>query len=248
MSSDQRTSVIPGELLQRIFANLVNKSRRHASSRAPRRKADAFRSLLRHMSEVTYDSTWDEIRPLVVNKDEFKALESEEERVIVFEKVIRRLKEKREEEKRYREVEGSARSSKRERDESTHRDSRHESKARRRYEDDEYDRSREPSRPRSRERRGSRDRSRDRGHSQRDATRSYSRHEDFDRADSPRRDRSSKRRSDEDLRPGDRKVCLYFNFANGSAREGKALLTTVKEKTVKLVRKGKSPIRSYSNI
>jgi pre-mRNA-processing factor 40 len=149
MSTDQRTSVIASELLKRIFENLVNKSRRHVSSRQSRKKPDAFRSLLRHMAEVTYDSTWEEIRPLVTNAEEFKALESEEERVAVFEKVIRRLREKRDDERRNREREG-----KREREESTHR----ESKSRRRYEE----RSRERSHPRSGERRDSRDRDRER--------------------------------------------------------------------------------------
>lgn len=206
MSSDQRTSVIPSDLLQRIFANLVNKSRRHTSSRQSRKKPDAFRSLLRHMPEVTYESTWDEIRPLVVNKEEFKALESEEERVVVFDKVIRRLKEKRDEEKKYREREGSARgSSKRERDESAHRDGRYESKSRRRYDDDEYERSREHSRPRSRERRDSRDRDQDKKYFDRSKGRS-SRRDEFDYDNEPQQDRSLKRRSEDDLRPRDRKV------------------------------------------
>lgn len=222
MSSDQRTSVIPDDLLQRIFVNLVNKSRRHTSSRQSRKKPDAFRSLLRHMSEVTYESTWDQIRPLVVNKEEFKALESEEERMVMFDKVIRRLKEKRDEEKRYREREGSARGSgKREREESTHRDGRHESKSRRRYDDDGYERSREPSRPRSRERRNSRDRDQDKKYRDRSKGRS-SRRDELDYGDEPRRDRSSKRRSDDDLRSGDRKVFPLFNRTNfqRSRKEG----------------------------
>src|ERR1700738_1862101 len=100
MSSDQRTSVIPSSLLERIFANLVNKSRRHAS-RASRKPGDSLRSLLRHMPEVQHASPWDTIRPLIANKEEFKAVESEEERLAVFDKVIRRLKEKREEDRRY---------------------------------------------------------------------------------------------------------------------------------------------------
>ena len=49
------------------------------------------------MPEVQHDSPWDTIRPLIANKEEFKAVESEEERLAVFDKVIRRLKEKREE-------------------------------------------------------------------------------------------------------------------------------------------------------
>ena len=185
MSTDQRTSVIPNNLLERIFENLVNKSRRHASSRQSKKRLDSFRSLLRHMAEVIYVSTWDEIRPLVVNKEEFKALESEEERVLVFEKVIRRLKEKRDEEKRYRD------SSRREREESTHRDGHHDSKSGRRYEDDEY------SRPQSRERR---DHSREATDKSRDRSRSYSHRDELDYDDRP------KRRNEGDLRPGDRKV------------------------------------------
>jgi pre-mRNA-processing factor 40 len=188
MSSDQRTSVIPTELLERIFTNLVNKSRRHTSARSSRKKPDAFKSLLRHMSDVTYDSTWEQIRPLVVNKEEFKALESEEERVVIFEKVIRRLKEKRDEEKRYRE-------SKRDREESSHRDGRHDSKSRRRYEEDEYER------PRSRD---GKSHSRDRYH---DRSKGYSRREELDYEERP-----SKRRTEDELRPGDRKVNPSSSF------------------------------------
>lgn len=196
MLTDQRTSVIPPELLERIFQNLVNKARRHGSSRESRKKSDAFRSLLRHMPEVRYDSTWDTIRPLVLTKDEFKALESEEERIAVFDKVIRRLKEKREEEKRYREHE---RGSKREREGSTHRSDRHDSKSRRPYDDEERSRSR----PRSTNRD---ENSKDKDRSYRDRERDYSRRDELEYRDESERDRGSKRRSEEDLRQGDRKV------------------------------------------
>jgi pre-mRNA-processing factor 40 len=197
MSTDLRTSVIPSELLERIFANLVNKARRHAASRQSRKKPDAFRSLLRHMPEVTYDSTWEIIKPLVINSEEYNAIESDEERIAVFDKVIRRLKEKRDEDRRYRE--GSARgSARREYEESTHRDS----KPRRRYEDDEYDRSR----PRSRERgEYPRERDHDRERRYSDRPREYARSEYSDEA---RRDRSVKRRGEEDL-AGERKVFYW---------------------------------------
>jgi pre-mRNA-processing factor 40 len=200
MSSDIRTSVIAPALLERIFTNLVNKSRRH--NRPSRKKSDAFRSLLRHMSEVTYDSTWDTIRPLVTDKDEFKTLESEEERVAVFDKVVRRLKEKRDEDRRYREHEGNARgTTKRERGESAHD---REGKSRRRYEDDEYERSRDRSRPRSERLDRSRDHDpRDKDH-YRDRSRVYSRREGID-YDEPKIERS-KRRGDDDLRGAERKV------------------------------------------
>jgi len=196
MSTDLRTSVIPDPPLQRIFANILKKNQRH-SNRPSRKKADAFRSLLRHMPEVTYESTWEAIRPLVANTEEFKALETEEERIIVFEKVIRRLKEKRDEEKRYREREGSARDSKRDREESRHRD-RDRDGSRRGY-DDDRDRSPGRSRARSRER-SQHSRDYDRERNDRDRSRSYSKMDEIEP-----RDRSSKRRSEEDLR-GDKKV------------------------------------------
>ena len=240
MSSDQRTSVIPNDLLERIFTNLVNKARRHASSRQFRKKSDAFRSLLRHMPEITYDSTWEAIRPLVATKEEFKALESEEERIAVFDKVIRRLREKRDDERRYREREESTRPSKR--DESVH-ENRRESKGRRRYEDEEYERARETSRHRSRERTHSRDRD-DRDRRYRDRSREYSRRDELDYGDDDRRERSSKRRTNDDLRPGDRKVHHFFIIINHSAERKNWIMAN--ERMEKLVRKGKSHIRSYS--
>jgi pre-mRNA-processing factor 40 len=200
MSTDPRTSVIPEPLLQRIFANLVKKSQRHSSDRPLRKRSNDFRSLLRHMPEVTYESTWEVIKPLVADSEEYKALESEEERITVFDKAIRRLKEKREEEKRYREREGSAReSSKRDREESRHRD-RDRERSRRRYEDD-YDRSHVASRARSREKNDHfKDRDRDRKY--RDRSRSYPKMEEIEYSEEPRKDqdRRSKRRSEDDLR------------------------------------------------
>ena len=243
MSSDQRTSVIPSQLLERIFANLVNKSRRHASSRSSRRKPDAFRSLLRHMPEVTHDSTWEAIKPLVANKEEYNILESEEERIAVFDKVIRRLKEKRDEEKRYREREGSARvSSKRDREESSHRDGRRESRSRRHYELEENERSREHSRPRSRDRTEYPREEKDRRYQ--DRSRGYSRRDELDYTDEAKSQRNTKRRSDDDMRSEDRKVRPTFSWTNNSVL-GKRPLTMVIEKMGKSARKGKSPIRSY---
>ena len=211
MATDHRTSIIPEALLERIFTNLVRKSQRHSSNRPSRKKSDAFRSLLRHMPEVTYESTWEAIRPLVVDKEEFKAVESEEERAVVFEKVIRRLKEKREEEKRYREGEGSTRGpSKRDRDESSHRD-RERERSRRRYEND-HDRSPGRSRALSRER-NDHPKGYDRDRKYRDQSRSYSRMDEIEYAGESRkdRDRSSKRRSEDDIR-GDKKVPRFQTF------------------------------------
>lgn len=200
MSTDLRTSVIPDELLQRIFANLVNKSRRHNSSRESRKKLDAFRSLLRHLPEITHRSTWEEVRPLVQDMDEFTALETEEERVAVFEKVIKRLKEKRDEQRRYRDNDSDRR---REKEESVHRDGKHDSRGRRHYDEDDQDRSRERSRHLSQER-SDRDLDYRKSHTR---SRSYSRRDELDYGgDDAREGRGSKRRSEEDTRPGERKV------------------------------------------
>ncbi len=210
MSSDHRTSVIPPPLLERIFANLVNKSKRHTSSRS-RKKSDDFRSVLRHLPEMAHDSKWEDIRPLVEKSEEYLALQSDDERIAVFEKVIRRLKEKREEEKRYREREGSARVSKRERDESVHKGSRYDSKSRRRH-DDNYEQSRDRSRHRSRERTSQpRDLDYDRDRRVRDHSRGYSRRDELDYDDGKDR---SKRRGSDDLRSGERKVATLFHSTN----------------------------------
>jgi pre-mRNA-processing factor 40 len=196
MSKDIRTSAIPDDILQRIFNHLVNKKRRHTSSRESRKSSDAFRSRLRHMQEITHRSTWDEIRPLVQDTEEFIALENEEERLAVFEKVSRRLKEKRDEQRRHH---GE---SDRRREKEDYRDSRHDSRSRRRYDDEEG--SRERSRPRSNERLD-RDGDYRRSHSR---SRSYTRRDELNYGGDESKDGRSKRRTDEELHTPERKVTL----------------------------------------
>ena len=104
MSTDQRTTALSSETLSLIFTRLYEKVVRrteedkHASERHQRRTIDALRSKIKHISNppVTFNSTWDTIRPRISHSEEFKALESDDLRRQAFDKVIRRLKEKEE--------------------------------------------------------------------------------------------------------------------------------------------------------
>ncbi|KAJ3300642.1 PRP40 pre-mRNA processing factor 40 [Kappamyces sp. JEL0829] len=67
-----------------------------------RRNMDDFKSLLKHLSPpLTLDMKWREVRPLVVKESAYIALD-EEQRIEVFDKVMKRLQEKKEERKRQR--------------------------------------------------------------------------------------------------------------------------------------------------
>ncbi|KAL8938900.1 MAG: hypothetical protein Q9216_003644 [Gyalolechia sp. 2 TL-2023] len=104
MATDRRTSNLPTDTLDLIFARLHEKVIRrteddkHASERHQRRAIDALRSKIKHLSTppVTVTTTWETIRPQIAHLDEFKALESDDLRKQAFDKVIRRLREKEE--------------------------------------------------------------------------------------------------------------------------------------------------------
>ncbi|KAL8941863.1 MAG: hypothetical protein Q9211_001634 [Gyalolechia sp. 1 TL-2023] len=102
MDTDRRTSNLPPDTLDLIFARLHEKVIRrteddkHASERHQRRAIDALRSKIKHLSTppMTAATTWESIRPQIAHLDEFKALESDDLRKQAFDKVIRRLREK----------------------------------------------------------------------------------------------------------------------------------------------------------
>lgn len=104
MATDRRTSNLPPDVLDLIFARLHEKVIRrteddkHASERHQRRAIDALRSKIKHLSAppVTAATTWESIRPQIAHLDEFKTLESDDIRKQAFDKVIRRLREKEE--------------------------------------------------------------------------------------------------------------------------------------------------------
>ena len=117
MSTDRRTASIPKETQSLIFDRLLEKVTRrteddkHASERQQRRLIDGLRSKIKHLDNppVQSTSTWESVRPLVSNFEEYKALDSDELRRQAFDKVIRRLKEKEEDAEKEREKDRSAR-------------------------------------------------------------------------------------------------------------------------------------------
>lgn len=111
MTADRRTSKIDPDILQLIFQRIQekavrrNEEEKHAADRHQRRAVDALRSRIKHLEPpVRVSDTWDEVKPRLENYEEYKALETDELREAAFEKVIRRLKEKDEDNDRDREA------------------------------------------------------------------------------------------------------------------------------------------------
>ena len=107
MATDRRTTSIPSDTLHLIFDRLLEKVVRrseddkHTSERQQRRLIDGLRSKIKHLEKppITSGTTWDSVRPHISHFDEFKALDNEDLRRQAFEKVIRRIKEKEEDER-----------------------------------------------------------------------------------------------------------------------------------------------------
>ena len=107
MSTDRRTASTPPDTLALIFNRLLEKvvrrseDNKHASERQQRRLIDALRSKIKHLDKppITSSTTWDSIRPHISHFDEFKALDNEDLCRQAFDKVLRRLKEKEEDER-----------------------------------------------------------------------------------------------------------------------------------------------------
>ncbi|GAO49401.1 hypothetical protein G7K_3551-t1 [Saitoella complicata NRRL Y-17804] len=110
MQSDPRTAQFDVEVLTIIFNQLQEKLLRRAESnrrgddRRQRRRMDDLRSAMKHLKPpVGVDDTWEMVRPRIEGLEEYRALESEELCKSAFEKYIRRLKEKMEDERSRRE-------------------------------------------------------------------------------------------------------------------------------------------------
>ncbi|PKK69511.1 hypothetical protein RhiirC2_850665 [Rhizophagus irregularis] len=89
-SSDDRISSVNETNLRIIFEQLQRKQERRQ-----RRKLDAFKTILKHFeANITPDATWEKVRPIIEKTEEFQAIESEEQRIEVFNKFIERIKEK----------------------------------------------------------------------------------------------------------------------------------------------------------
>ncbi|KAK4695559.1 pre-mRNA-processing factor 40, partial [Lecanoromycetidae sp. Uapishka_2] len=107
MSTDRRTATISPDTLELIFNRLLEKVLRrteddkHASERQQRRLIDSLRSKIKHLSNpaVTSNTTYDSIRPHIQHLEEYRALDDDSLRRQAFDKVLRRLKEKEEDER-----------------------------------------------------------------------------------------------------------------------------------------------------
>ena len=107
MSTDRRTGSTSHDTLDLIFHRLLekvlrrNEDDKHASERQQRRLVDALRSKLKHMDKphISGTTSWESIRPQISQFEEFKAIDSDDLRRQAFEKVVRRLKEKEDDER-----------------------------------------------------------------------------------------------------------------------------------------------------
>ncbi|KAF3909812.1 hypothetical protein ABW21_db0202393 [Orbilia brochopaga] len=101
LRSDSRTAQWSREDFAAVFDKIHEKSvkrneeDRHQADRQQRRRVDALRSAIKHLDPpVSVSDTWTQIRPRLLKLEEFKAIDSEELRQSAFDKFIRRLKEK----------------------------------------------------------------------------------------------------------------------------------------------------------
>ncbi|EER30077.1 hypothetical protein D8B26_007365 [Coccidioides posadasii str. Silveira] len=109
MLTDRRTDRIDHETLNLIFHRLRDKvlrrteDEKHAANRHQRRAVDALRSRIRRLDPPVHASdTWEQVKQRIDKTEEYRAVESDELRILAFEKVVRRLKEKEEDAERDR--------------------------------------------------------------------------------------------------------------------------------------------------
>lgn len=101
VGSDSRGVDISPSNLEAIFEDLKRMSMkrrdhdRHADDRRIRRNQDALRSVFKELDPpVAIEDKWEEVKKRVQDKEEYKALPSEENRIEAFQRHIRKLKER----------------------------------------------------------------------------------------------------------------------------------------------------------
>jgi pre-mRNA-processing factor 40 len=101
MRADPRTTSIDDQSMRSIFDYVITKVRkreedeRRHEERDERDAMDNLRSVIKRLDPpVTLSDSWEAVRPLVEKTDEYRALKSDSLRLSVFDKYIRRLKEK----------------------------------------------------------------------------------------------------------------------------------------------------------
>ncbi|KAI1859802.1 hypothetical protein JX265_010251 [Neoarthrinium moseri] len=105
VKNDRRTANIDRDILTLIFERLQEKKAKRSdddkqSERQQRRAFDDLRSYIKHMDPpVLPDDTWEKVRPRIVRAPEFQAVTSEDSRRGAFEKVLRRVQDRAEEDR-----------------------------------------------------------------------------------------------------------------------------------------------------
>ncbi|OTA94260.1 hypothetical protein M434DRAFT_269069 [Hypoxylon sp. CO27-5] len=105
LKNDRRTANIDDDILTLIFERLQEKKSKRSdedkhSERQQRRAVDDLRSYIKHMDPpIVADDTWEKVRPRLARAPEFQAVKSEDARRGAFEKVLRRIRDREEEDR-----------------------------------------------------------------------------------------------------------------------------------------------------
>ncbi|KAF2813277.1 uncharacterized protein BDZ99DRAFT_507304 [Mytilinidion resinicola] len=107
MKTDRRTADLDSDYVKLIFERIRDKVMRrsedekHHAERHQLRIFDKLRSKIKHLEPpVALGDTWDQVRPRLEKFEEYRALDSDELRRSAFDKTMRRLKERDDEERR----------------------------------------------------------------------------------------------------------------------------------------------------
>ncbi|KAI0128055.1 hypothetical protein F4776DRAFT_629068 [Hypoxylon sp. NC0597] len=105
LKNDRRTANIDGDILTLIFERLQEKKSKRSdedkhSERQQRRAIEDLRSYIKHIEPpIVADDTWEKVRPRLARTPEFQAVKSEDARRGAFEKVLRRVRDREEEDR-----------------------------------------------------------------------------------------------------------------------------------------------------
>ncbi|KAI1401576.1 hypothetical protein F4819DRAFT_457938 [Hypoxylon fuscum] len=105
LKNDRRTANIDGDIMKLIFERLQEKKSKRSdedkhSERQQRRAIDNLRSYIKHLEPpITAEDTWEKVRPRLARATEFQAVQSEDARRGAFEKVLRRVRDREEEDR-----------------------------------------------------------------------------------------------------------------------------------------------------
>ncbi|KAF9157388.1 PRP40 pre-mRNA processing factor 40 [Actinomortierella ambigua] len=101
LQTEEKIQAIRKEDIQLIFDQLLAKAAHHAKEekrrqeRIARKKAEAFRYMLKHLDPpVTLETTWEEVKAKAESKPEFNTFDNDAQRKEIFDRYLERLKER----------------------------------------------------------------------------------------------------------------------------------------------------------